>query len=66
MNQIHAEGRQIYAWTVNTKENIEKAIDLRVDNIITDDVTLAKETIYKKKTSNLINDFVKWIEETFR
>ena len=66
VNQIHAEGRQIYAWTVNTKENIEKAIDLRVDNIITDDVTLAKETIYKKKTSNLINDFVKWIEETFR
>ncbi len=66
VNQIHAEGKQIYAWTLNTKENIEKAIDLRVDNIITDDVTLAKETIYKSKTSNLINDFVKWIEETFR
>ena len=34
----------IYVWTVNTEENINNMIDLNVDNIITDDITLARQS----------------------
>ena len=40
-------------------------IDLRVDNIITDDITLTEETIYSSKTGNLINEYIKIIEKIF-
>lgn len=36
-------------------------IDLNVDNIITDHVTLAKECIYLSKTSDVISEYVKWL-----
>lgn len=65
VNRIHEEGKQIYAWTINTKENLEKAIELNVDNIITDDVELAKKTIIINRKSNLIYEYVKWIETHF-
>ncbi len=62
---IHNEGKELYAWTVNSEENINKMIDLNVDNIITDDISLAKELVYKSKTSNLIWEFVKVVENLF-
>jgi len=65
IKKIHSEGKQVYAWTVNTTENIEKMIDLNVDNIITDNISLAKERIYASKTSNLITEYIKFIEDLF-
>ena len=62
VNKIHKEGKELYVWTVNTKENIKKMIDYNVDNIITDNITLAKQTITESKTSNLINEYIKFIE----
>lgn len=63
VSDIHNSGKKIYAWTVNTEENIYHMIDLSVDNIITDNVTLAKESIYLSKTSNVIAEYVKWLSE---
>ena len=33
-------------------------IRLQVDNIITDDIALAKERIYANKTSNIIQEYL--------
>lgn len=60
---VHNAGKQIYAWTVNTEESINRMIDLNVDNIITDDVTLAKECIYLSKTSDVVSEYVKWLSK---
>lgn len=65
VSKIHNEGKQIYAWTVNSKENINKMIDLNVDNIITDDPTLAKNLIYSSKSSNIIKETIKLINKLF-
>ncbi len=65
VSRVHKEGKQIYVWTVNTEENIKKMIDLKVDNIITDNISLAKDTIYSSKTSNIINEYVKVVENLF-
>lgn len=65
VSKIHKEGKEISAWTVNTEENMKRLIELKVDNIITDNVELAKNTIYSSRTSNLINEYAEWVEKIF-
>ena len=60
---VHGAGKQLYAWTVNTEENINRMIALNVDHIITDDVTLAKECIYLSKTSDLMTEYIKLLQD---
>ena len=59
VSKVHNEGKELYAWTVNTEESINKMIDMNVDNIITDNIELGKELVEKSKNSNLINEFIK-------
>lgn len=66
VKRLHKKGKKIYAWTINTEENIKKMIDLNVDNIITDQVILAKNVIDASKTSNLINEYIKLIEKNLK
>jgi hypothetical protein len=40
-------------------------IELNVDNIITDDVTLSKEIIDSSKNTNLIDKYVRFVERIF-
>ncbi len=65
VENIHQEGKEIYAWTINTEENMKHAIDLNVDNIITNDIELAKKSILLNRKSNLIYEYIKWIENHF-
>ena len=66
VNKVHNEGKELYAWTVNTEDNIRKMIDLKVDNIITDNISLAKDIIYSSKTSNVIQEYIKWVNDVLR
>ena len=66
VKKIHNAGREIYVWTINNKDSIQRMIDLNVDNIITDNIKLAKETIYESKTSNVITEFVKFINNLLK
>lgn len=59
---IHDENKKIFAWTINTEESMQKMIDLKVDNIITDNISLAKKVIDKNKDTNLLEEYIKWIE----
>ena len=65
VNKIHNEGKEILAWTVNTEESINKMIDLSVDNIITDNISLAKDLIIQSKSSNLIIDYINMVRSIF-
>ena len=66
VNKVHNAGKQLYAWTVNTENSINAMIELNVDNIITDNITLAKDTIYSCKTSNIIQEYVKFINNLLK
>ena len=46
---------------MNTEESINRIIDLNVDNIITDDITLAKDCIFLSKTSDVVTEYVKML-----
>ena len=61
VSKVHKEGKKLYAWTVNTNSSISNMVALNVDNIITDNITLAKNIIYSSKTSNLIEEYIKFV-----
>ena len=63
VSDVHNAGKEIYAWTVNTEESINNMISLNVDNIITDDITLAKECIFLSKTGDVIAEYIKIVTE---
>ncbi len=66
VKKVHNAGKELYVWTVNNKENMQKMIKLNVDNIITDNITLAKDTIVKSKTSNIVEEYINLIENLFK
>ena len=59
VNLVHNQGKKLFVWTINTEENINKMIDLNVDNIITDDYKFAVRLVNEKRNTNLIKEFVK-------
>ena len=65
VKKIHNAGKEVYAWTVNTNESINEMINLNVDNIITDNITLAKNLVYESKTSNLVLEYIRLINSVF-
>lgn len=65
VSRVHQAGKQLYAWTLNSEDNISKMVELNVDNIITDHVALAKNVIYKEKTTDLVTEYVKLIKRIF-
>ena len=59
VNKVHGAGKELYAWTVNKEESINKMIDMDVDNIITDNIELGKELVEKSRNTDLVNEIVK-------
>lgn len=48
IKRLHAEGKTVYAWTVNRKKHMKKLINKGVDGIITNNPALLKEILAKK------------------
>lgn len=51
----HEKGISVYAWTVNSKGEMRRMMAIGVDNIITDNILLAKHTIYEENENVLID-----------
>lgn len=49
----HSLGKEVHAWTVNDKTEMERMKSLGVDNIITDYPILAKEVVYSEENESL-------------
>ncbi len=62
IEKVHNEGKELYVWTVNTEESINEMIDMNVDNIITDNITLGKKLVIESRHSDLITEFVKLVQ----
>ena len=48
VSKAHELGQKVNVWTVNTPEDIQKMIDLKVDYITTDEPLLVREILQKK------------------
>lgn len=58
VSSVHNSGKQLYVWTVNSKASINKMIEMNVDNLITDNITLAKNCVFESMTSTTINEYI--------
>jgi glycerophosphoryl diester phosphodiesterase len=45
IQQAHLNGMQVYAWTVDSSEDMERLLDLGVDGVITNQSALARKTL---------------------
>lgn len=59
--RLHKEGKQMYVWTVNSRDGIEKMLDIGVDNIVTDSVSLAVDLVYQSRASEALNAYIKFL-----
>ena len=62
VSKLHNEGKEIYAWTVNTEDSILEMIDMNVDNIITDNIELAKKCVNESKYSDWLTEYLKLLK----
>ncbi|MBO5278871.1 MAG: glycerophosphoryl diester phosphodiesterase membrane domain-containing protein [Lachnospiraceae bacterium] len=58
MALIHENGREIHAWTVNSKQELERLKHLGVDNIITDYPVLTREILYREEDTEGFLEFL--------
>lgn len=42
---IHAQGKPVYAWTINDKYTLQRAMDCGADGIVTDDIPMVKKIV---------------------
>ncbi len=63
--KVHGAGKELFVWTVNSQDIMKQMIRLHVDNIITDNITLAKQTIYESESSDLLLEYVAFLTEIF-
>lgn len=61
VDAIHNSGKQVHVWTVNNETSIKNLTNKGVDNIITDDPVLARETIYSRNTSETLINMAKYV-----
>lgn len=59
VNNVHAAGKEILAWTVNDESRLSDMVDLGVDNIITDDVPDSKTTVYEHRSGALYREYIR-------
>lgn len=54
INRIHEQGKKVFVWTLDSEDAMKQFIYLKVDNITTDDINLAKEVIanWQEETAN--------------
>ena len=65
VRNLHNRGIEIYAWTVDSRSNINRMIDVGVDNIITNNVPLAVECVNTSRTGNIIAELLRRIRALF-
>lgn len=52
--KVHEQGKAVHAWTVNSKNEIERMQMLKVDNVITDYPVRAREILYREETAETL------------
>jgi glycerophosphoryl diester phosphodiesterase len=48
IRRAHEVGLDVHVWTLNTREEIERALDLGADGVMTDDVVLLRDVLAER------------------
>lgn len=61
--KIHLKGKEVFAWTINEKEDIDRMLRFQVDNIITDNT---KQALLRRSYYMNMNPYLRRIEYFLR
>lgn len=64
VKNIHKNGKEVYAWTVDNENDIKELLMLDVDSIITDDPYQTKEIIFNANDT-ILSDWLKRLVEEY-
>ncbi len=64
VREIHKNGKEVYAWTVEKEEDIKELLLLDVDSIITDDPYRTKDIIFNANDT-IFSDWLKRLVEEY-
>ena len=59
LDAVHQEGKTVYAWTVNSRVELERLRMLDVDDIITDDPVYAREILYREEVTETVLEYLR-------
>lgn len=62
VREAHKRGKEVHAWTVNTKSEMKRMMSLGIDNIITDRPVRAREVLY----GDIKGNFAQYLKLIFR
>ena len=62
VSRLHNGQRTIWAWTVNSRSTVDKMYRLGVDNVITDNVPMAREQLYEGRTTDWLRAYIQYLE----
>jgi glycerophosphoryl diester phosphodiesterase len=48
IRRAHEVGLDVHVWTLNTREEIERALDLGADGVMTDDIVLLRDVLAER------------------
>lgn len=65
IRRAHNRGSEMFVWTVNSEDIMERMLDLNVDNLITDDIPTAQTLIEANKTSDILSEYIKFLNKIF-
>jgi glycerophosphoryl diester phosphodiesterase len=63
VDKAHKAGKEVHAWTVDSKRELERMKTVNVDCVITDNPTLARQILYQDDTNDT---FLELINRMFR
>ena len=59
VRNLHNRGIEVFAWTVDSRKNINRCINLGVDNIITNNVPLAIRCVNESRSGGLVSTLLR-------
>lgn len=58
---LHAQGREVLAWTVNDESNVLRVVENGVDGVITDDVPRVREALQDRDGRTPVGIALDWL-----
>ncbi|MCM1103759.1 MAG: glycerophosphodiester phosphodiesterase [Clostridium sp.] len=66
VDTVHAQGKELYAWTINTQKLMEQVLSRGVDNLITDQPETARRVVFETESSTVLNRYIKMLTDWFQ
>lgn len=66
VEEVHTQGKELYAWTVNDQGSMEQMLSHGVDNLITDQPETARRVIFETESSTVLNRYIKMLTNWFQ